>query len=269
MVIQFTSINLLRDPAEISAQFYNICFPSIMSRSWRDSDDLNLCSLTGSVVITSQPRDPRAMLVKFYGFFPVVSELDYLLDVPREQNVPVKVTYFSDPFQLVVHPDAPQLRLVQGAVVRVSGLLHVGYNHDGRPSLSLMAISVRPQPEDPPTAEDQERPILMKNPSMEFIGVVVAIPVERPQCLVYTLRLFRDDNDHEFPRHRKHYSPFEMHCAVPMTARRANTPLPQINDVCVVAGELAGIYKAGDVVAPLIQVVDIEVPPPPREDDSA
>lgn len=219
------------------------------------------CNVSGPLVIISEPSDPRAENVEFTGLFATVSDLDYLLNVPREQEVLVQVTYHN----------VPRQPLLQGAFARVTGPLHVDYDRDGKPQFSLAAVQVEPEPGDPSTREYVERSLPMWNPFIAFTGVVVSIPVERQECRVCTLslRVPRDECNCQ-PRGtcwigQLHYSTYEVHCATPMNARRAHRRRPQLGDTCFVVGELVGQYQDCSL-APLVRVIEISVLPSLRQE---
>lgn len=214
------------------------------------------CNVSGPLVIISEPSDPRAEKVEFTGLFATVSDLDYLLNVSREQELPVQVTYHN----------VSRQPLLQGAFARVTGPLHVDYDGNGKPQLSLAAVQVEPEPGDPSTREYIERSLPMWNPFIAFTGFVRRIPVDKPECRVCTLslRVPREDCTCA-PRGvcwigLLHYSMYEVHCATPMTVRRANRRHPQLGDTCFVVGELVGLYHGRDL-APLVRVIEISVLP--------
>ncbi|KAL1975035.1 hypothetical protein VTN31DRAFT_5239 [Thermomyces dupontii] len=224
----------------------------------------DLCCLRGHFVITSQPSDPQAEKQKFSGVIHIISDFDYLLGVPREQELPVQVAY---------HNPASQTFL-QGAFVNVSGLLLVDYDSEGKPHLTLAPDELRPQPGDPSTREYVEqslRSFPMLNPSVVLSGIVTAIPLDKPECRVYTLHVHVPHEDGSTGLGWDGtYSDYEVHCAIPMTVRWGNQPLPQVNDLCFVTGELSGLYRVGDRQSPLVYAMRMGIiNRPPLEGDLA
>ncbi|KAL1975034.1 hypothetical protein VTN31DRAFT_5238 [Thermomyces dupontii] len=232
----------------------------------------NLCNVIGQITVLSQLPDPQTETLLFDGVIDIESNLDYLLDVPREQQLLVKVATVNRP----IHGVLPAF--LQGAYVRATGLLLIDYDGEGKPHLYLAADRVVPQPGDPWSQQYVERGFAKSNPDITFTGVVTRIPVDRPDCQVYTfsLRVPREDGTTDLGWDGT-YSVYDIHCAIPMTARWANSPhwigspLPQIGDVCQVMGELSGLYRVGDRYSPLVRMSHFHVlqllPPPEEEDD--
>ncbi|KAL1975032.1 hypothetical protein VTN31DRAFT_5236 [Thermomyces dupontii] len=229
----------------------------------QSSEDDLLCRTRALVVITSQPSDPLAEKVQFTGFIPIVSNFDYLLGVPREQELPIQVTYPNPMLQpLVDGSDEPRPSLLQDTCVQVSGYLHIDYDHEGKPHLSLAATSVRPALEDSTSITES-----VGEPCIDcLVGVVVGIPVERPECRVYTLRVFAghcscSDCVRTCWKGMTHHRWYDVYCVAFKSARLANRRWPQINDACALIGFIVGLYKVGDSVAPLIELAAMNARP--------
>lgn len=220
----------------------------------------NLCHVVAQLTVLSELPEPQAESLLLDGVIDIDSDLDYHLDVPREQQVPVKVAAVNRP----IHGIRPAF--LQGAYVKASGLLIIDYNSEGKPHLYLAADRLVPQPGDPWSPEYVQRGFARSNPDITFSGFVTGIPVDRPDCRVYTLSL-------RVPRKEGAtglgwdgtYSVYDIHCAIRMTAWWANTlqwigsPLPQIGDLCQVMGEISGLYRVGDRHSPLVRADHIQV----------
>lgn len=126
------------------------------------------CRFRGRFVVTSQQSDPQAEKQNFSGMFHIVSNLDYLLDVPREHSLPVQVAYHNQQSQA----------FLQGAFVDGYGLLLVDYDSEGKPYLTLAADVLRPQPGDPSTREYVDSSSGMANPTAVFNGTITGIPFD-------------------------------------------------------------------------------------------
>lgn len=149
---------------------------------------------------------------------------------------------------------------LQGAFVQASGLLLVDYDSEGKARLTLAADQLGLQRGDPSTSEYVKRLIPMMNPHLTFFGIVTGIPVNKPNCRVYTLtlRVPHRDGSTDSPWDGT-YLVYDLHCTVPLTVRWAHRPLPQINDSCFVTGELIGLLRVGDRQSPLVRVAEINV----------
>lgn len=221
------------------------------------------------VVITSQPSNPQTDEVQFNGFIPIVSELDYLLGVPREQELPIQITYYPrssrrSPLATSGEPRRPSFS--QGTCVRVYGHPHIDYDNEGKPHLVLAASDVRPALEDPSITETVWEACVVDF----MVGIVVAIPVDRPHIRVYTLRVFAgqcscSDCAHTCWKGMMHRSRCEVFCVTRKSPRLANSSWPRIRDECAIEGLLAGLYRAGDSLAPLIEVATMSSRPIRRQ----
>lgn len=153
--------------------------------------------------------------------------------------------------------------------MRVFGYLHIDYDREGKPHLSLAATSVRPALEDPSITESVGEPCIDC-----LVGVVTGIPVDRPECRVYNLRVFAghcscSDCVRTCWKGMTHHCWYDVYCVAFKSARLVNSRWPQINDACAVIGFIVGLYKAGDSVGPLIELGAMNaLPSPERREDS-
>lgn len=224
----------------------------------------HVCSIHGPLINLSRRVADDDDIVFFEGLLDIDSDLDYLLDVPREQQLSLDVYYNHRLSQ------GPRQRFLHGASVEANGLFYVQYDEDGKAYLSVDAYDLRPQPGNPFSKEYVRRGLPKSNPGVFFTGIVTGIAVDRPDCRVYTfhLRVTRDEGDPDFG-----FQPweidFDIHCAIRMTVRWANRRLPQIGDFCLVSGELAGLYWLDGRHSPLVRAISIQVSQlvPPEDDD--
>ena len=87
------------------------------------------CTIFGPLFVLSQLPDPEAEKVAFDGVFDVESYLDYLLDIPHEQQVPVQVGYLNG-----LH-EGVRRAFLQGAYVEGYGRLLIDYDKERKPHL--------------------------------------------------------------------------------------------------------------------------------------
>lgn len=112
------------------------------------------CIIEGLFVISLQPPHPQTVNMKIDGFFDIVSNMDYLLDVPREQALPARITYH----------DSSSQTFLEGAFVQVRGKAFTEYDDAGKSHLTLAATRLSPQPGDSSTSEYVRRSAPMSNP---------------------------------------------------------------------------------------------------------